>query len=121
MDRIGQTGAEVHLSSVFARGLLFAGGEDLPAHMADQAQGLSRMRRRLAEGRCDPMQAALAYAFSLLAVDKVIASVSSAAELRAVIAAAHAPCPNLDWSSLALDAPAAIATDARRYRISSAA
>lgn len=121
LDRIAQTGAEVHLSSVFARGLLFAGGEDLPAHMADQAQGLSRMRRRLAEGRCDPMQAALAYAFSLLAVDKVIASVSSAAELRAVIAAAHAPCPNLDWSSLALDAPAAIATDARRYRISSAA
>ena len=35
------------------------------------------------------------------------------------LAAAHAPCPDLDWSALALEAPAAF-TDAR-LRISSAA
>ena len=74
---------------------------------------------RLAEQRCDPMQAALAYALSLKGVDKVVASVASAAELRAILAAAHAPCPDLDWSALALEAPAAF-TDAR-LRISSAA
>ena len=66
------------------------------------------------------MQAALAYALSLKGVDKVVASVASAAELRAILAAAHAPCPNLDWSALALAAPAAFAADARA-RISSAA
>ena len=66
------------------------------------------------------MQAALGYALSLKGVDKVVASVASAAELRAILAAAHAPCPNLDWASLALEAPAALTADARA-RISSAA
>jgi len=113
-------GAGVHLSSIFAGGLLFAGGEDLPPHLAGHALGLSRTRRRLAEQRCDPMQAALAFAFSLEGVEKIIASVASAAELRAMLAAAHAPAPDLDWAALALEAPAAFAADARQ-RVSSAA
>jgi D-threo-aldose 1-dehydrogenase len=120
LDEIKSVGAEVHLSSVFAGGLLFAGGDDLPPHLADHAQALSRTRRRLAERRCDPMQAALAYVFSLEAVDRVVASVASAAEMRAILAAAHAPCPDLNWSELALEAPAAFTADAR-IRISSAA
>jgi aryl-alcohol dehydrogenase-like predicted oxidoreductase len=70
--------------------------------------------------RCDPMQAALGYALSLNSVAMVVTSVASAAELRAILAAAHAPCPRLDWAALALDAPAAFAADARA-RISSAA
>lgn len=120
LEAIAETGAAVHLSSVFAGGVLFAGGEDLPPELADHAQALSRTRRRLAERRCDPMQAALGYALSLKGVDKVVASVASAAELRAILAAAHAPCPDLDWASLALEAPAALTADARA-RISSAA
>ncbi|WAC60033.1 aldo/keto reductase [Brevundimonas sp. SL130] len=120
LDELKSVGAQVHLASVFAGGLLFAGGDDLPPHLANYAQVLSRTRRRLAERRCDPMQAALAYAFSLDAVDRVVASVASAAELRAILAAAHAPRPDLNWSELALEAPAAFAADARA-RISSAA
>ncbi|NBB64495.1 aldo/keto reductase [Pseudomonas sp. ODNR1LW] len=120
LDELKAAGARVHLASVFAGGLLFSGGDDLPPHLADYAQVLSRTRRRLAERRCDPMQAALAYAFSLEAVDRVVASVASAAELRAILAAAHAPSPDLNWSELALEAPAAFAADARS-RVSSAA
>ncbi|OGN49874.1 MAG: aldo/keto reductase [Caulobacterales bacterium RIFOXYB1_FULL_67_16] len=120
LDELKAAGAQVHLASVFAGGLLFAGGDELPPHLADYAQILSRTRRRLAERRCDPMQAALAYAFSLEAVDKVVASVASAAELRAILAAAHAPSPDLNWSELALEAPAAFAADARAM-VSSAA
>ncbi|GLK48763.1 hypothetical protein GCM10017620_17360 [Brevundimonas intermedia] len=120
LDELKSVGAQVHLASVFAGGLLFSGGDDLPSHLANYAQVLSRTRRRLAERRCDPMQAALAYAFSLKAVDRVVASVASAAELRAILAAAHAPSPDLNWSELALEAPAAFAADARA-RISSAA
>ena len=41
-------------------------------------------------------------------------------DFEALLAAAHAPCPNLDWASLALEAPAALTADARA-RISSAA
>jgi len=120
LDEMAGLGVAVHLSSVFANGLLFAGGEDLPPHMAGHALGLSRTRRRLAEMRCDPMQAALGFALSLDSVSAVVASVASAAELRAIVAAAHAPCPRLDWKALALEAPAAFAADAR-LKISSAA
>lgn len=120
LAEVAAAGAAIHLSSIFAGGLLFAGGEDLPPHLAGHALALSRTRRRLAEQRCDPMQGALAFAFSLEGVEKVIASVASAAELRAILAAAHAPRPNIDWAALALEAPAAFAADAR-LRINSAA
>jgi aryl-alcohol dehydrogenase-like predicted oxidoreductase len=103
-------GVDVHVSSVFARGLLFANRETLPTHLSDYGVALSRTRRRLAEARVDPMQAALAFCLNLPPVAAVIASVASAAEMRAVLAAAHAPSPDLDWSSLALEEPAALTT-----------
>lgn len=109
----------VHASSVFADGLLFVSGDSLPPEMHRHAPALSRIRRRLAEARIDPMQATLAYAMGLPEVSAVVASVASAAELRAVVAAAHAPTPALDWTALQLE-PAAIAAAGPR-RISSAA
>jgi aryl-alcohol dehydrogenase-like predicted oxidoreductase len=103
-------GVEIHASSVFARGLLFANRETLPPALSGYGVALSRTRRRLAEARVDPMQAALAFCLNLPPVGAVIASVASAAEMRAVLAAAHAPSPDLDWSSLALAEPAALTT-----------
>lgn len=111
---------DVHLSSVFARGLLFASRESLPPHLADHGVALSRTRRRLAEARVDPMQAALAFALGLPPAAAVIASVASAAELRAILAAAHAPRPDLDWDELALTEPALL-TAGPRFAISNAA
>ncbi len=108
----------IHATSVFADGLLFMSGEALPLEMHRHGPTLSRIRRRLAEARVDPMQATLAYAIGLPEVAAVVASIASAAELRAVVAAAHAPIPALDWASLQLE-PAAAAADSRR--ISSAA
>lgn len=101
-------GVDVHVSSVFARGLLFTNRENLPPHLADQGVALSRTRRRLAEARIDPMQAALAFCLGLPPAAAVVASVASAAELRAILAAAHAPRPDLDWGALALQEPAAL-------------
>lgn len=103
----------VHAASVFADGLLFMSGEALPLEMHRYAPTLSRIRRRLAEARVDPMQATLAYAMGLPEVSAVVAGIASAAELRAVIAAAHAPTPDLDWASMQLE-PAAAAADPRR-------
>jgi D-threo-aldose 1-dehydrogenase len=114
----------VHLSSVFARGLLFMSGETLPDHLAEYAPTLSRTRRRLAEARIDPMQATLAYTLGLPEVAAVVASVASAAEMRAILAAAHAPRPDLDWEALAFEQPAALAQSpgtAARRAISNAA
>ena len=60
------------------------------------------------------------FTLGLPGVAAVVASEASAAELRAILAAAHAPAPDLDWAALGLEAPAAFAADARR-RISTAA
>lgn len=108
IDALAEAGVEVHLSSVFAGGLLFGGedGADWPGPAQAQALALSRVRRRLAEARLDPMQAALAFALAQ-PVAAVVASVASAAELRAILAAAHAPAPDVDWSDLALAGAAA--------------
>ena len=114
----------VHVSSVFAGGLLFISGEALPPEMHRHAPTLSRIRRRLAEARIDPMQATLAYVMGRPEVSAVVTSVASAAELRAVIAAAHAPPPALDWSALQLEpatAMAAAGLGLQGRRVSSAA
>lgn len=120
IEALAGLGVETHLSSVFAQGLLFANRENLPPELAPHGMALSRARRRLAEARLDPMQAALAYALNLPGVSSVIASIASAAELRAVLAASHAPAPDIDWSALALEEPAAIAAGPR-LRVSNAA
>ena len=113
LNELAGQGVEVHVSSVFARGLLFASRESLPPHLAAHGMALSRTRRRLAEARVDPMQAALAFVLGLPPAAVVIASVASAAELRAILAAAHAPRPDLDWDALALEEPAALAVGPR--------
>src|SRR5690606_12611038 len=67
----------VHASSVFADGLLFMSGETLPPEISRHAHALSRIRRRMAEARVDPMQATLAYAMNLPEITTVVASVAS--------------------------------------------
>ncbi|RZJ03296.1 MAG: aldo/keto reductase [Brevundimonas sp.] len=120
LSELASLDVTVHASSIFADGLLFMNSEALPVEMHRHAPTLSRIRRRLAEARVDPMQATLAYALGLPEVSAVVASVASAAELRAVVAAAHAPTPALDWASMQLE-PATISAAAGPRRISSAA
>ena len=65
-------------------------------------------RRMIAEGRSDPLQAALGFALSRPEATTVLVGVTSAAELQAVIAAASSPPPDLDWDDMALDDPVAL-------------
>lgn len=120
IEGLAAQGVSVQMRSVFAGGLLFAPREDLPAHLVRSGSGVSRARRTLAECRADPMQAALAYGLMLPGVERVSVGVASAAELRAVLAAVHAPAPELDWTSLALDDPATLSA-AGPSQVSSAA
>jgi aryl-alcohol dehydrogenase-like predicted oxidoreductase len=108
LKALADLGVEVQIRSVFLKGLLFMSREALPPALADAGPRLSRIRRILAESRADPLQAALAFARSQPEASAAIVGVSSAAELRAVLAAAAAPVPDLDWSALALDHPAAL-------------
>jgi aryl-alcohol dehydrogenase-like predicted oxidoreductase len=113
LAQVREMGVEVHLRSIFLNGLLFLPPDRVPAQLKGAAGRLSRARRMIAEGRSDPLQAALGFALSRHEADAVIVGASSAAELSAVIAAASSPPPDLDWDEMALDDP--VALDPRRW------
>lgn len=103
-----EMGVEVHLRSIFLNGLLFLPPDRIPNQLKGAAGRLSRARRLIAEGRSDPLQAALGFALSRPEAAAVLVGVTSAAELSAVIAAASSPPPDLDWDEMALDDPVAL-------------
>ncbi|KQW69447.1 bifunctional regulator KidO [Phenylobacterium sp. Root77] len=101
-------GIEVHLRSIFLNGLLFLPPDRAPTHLKAAASRISRARRLIAEGRSDPLQAALGFALSRVEAATVLVGVTSAAEVSAVIAAASSPPPDLDWDEMAIDDPVAL-------------
>ena len=105
LAELAEMGTEVHLRSIFLQGLLFLPPDRMPTALRGQAGPLSRVRRLIAEGRSDPLQAALWFALSRPEAHHVIVGVASAAELQAVIAAAASAPPDLDWDDMALDDP----------------
>jgi aryl-alcohol dehydrogenase-like predicted oxidoreductase len=107
---IAELGVEVHLRSIFLQGLLFLPPDRVPAELRGASGRLSRVRRMIAEGRSDPLQAALGFALSRPEAACVVVGVSTAAELAAVMAAAQTPPPDLDWDEMAMDDPAALDT-----------
>lgn len=107
-------GIEVQLRSIFMQGILFLPLDRMPASAKGAAAGLSRVRRMIAEGRSDPLQAALGFALSRPEASSVIVGVNTAAELQAVVAAAASPPPDLDWTGMAMIDPTAL--DAQRWQ-----
>ncbi|WP_298127904.1 aldo/keto reductase [Brevundimonas sp.] len=114
LEGLNALGVSVQVASVFAHGALFTGAA-APDVFRAREHALSRVRRRLAEARIDPMQAALAYGLALPGSPRLIVSIASPAEMRAVLAAVHAPAPDLDWAAFDLgpEAPTAVAAGAR--------
>jgi aryl-alcohol dehydrogenase-like predicted oxidoreductase len=113
LQRIAGMGIEVQLRSIFLNGLLFLPPDRAPNHLKAAASRISRARRLIAEGRSDPLQAALGFALSRVEASAVLVGVTSAAELSAVVAAASSPPPDLDWDDMAIDDP--VALDPRRW------
>lgn len=101
-------GVEVQLRSIFLNGVLFLPPDRAPSHLKAAAGRISRARRLIAEGRSDPLQAALGFALSRPEASTVLVGVGSAAEMSAVVAAAMSPPPDLDWDEMALDDPDAL-------------
>lgn len=108
LNEIAGMGIEVHLRSIFLQGLLFLPPDHMPQSLRSSAGPLSRVRRLIAEGRSDPLQAAIWFALSRPEARHVIVGVASAAELQAVIAAAGSAPPDLDWDEMALEHPEAL-------------
>ena len=113
LQRIAGMGIEVQLRSIFLNGLLFLPPDRVPAQLKGASGRLSKVRRMIAEGRSDPLQAALGFALSRPEASAVLVGVTSAAELSAVVAAASSPPPDLDWDDMAIDDP--VALDPRRW------
>lgn len=105
---IADLGCEVHLRSIFLNGVLFLPPDRAPSHLKAAAGRISRARRLIAEGRSDPLQAALGFALSRPEASAVLVGVTSAAEMSAVVAAAMSPPPDLDWDEMAIDDPEAL-------------
>jgi D-threo-aldose 1-dehydrogenase len=116
LGEIAALGAEVHVRTSLLHGLLFMPREGLPPALAEAGPQVSRVRRLIAEAGADPLQAALAFALDRPEASHVIVEASSAGEVRALLAAAAAPAPALDWPALALDHPAALDAEARLGR-----
>jgi aryl-alcohol dehydrogenase-like predicted oxidoreductase len=108
LGQLAGMGIEVHLRSIFLNGLLFLPPDRAPNHLKAAAGRISRARRLIAEGRSDPLQAALGFALSRPEASAVLVGVASAAEMSAVAAAAMSPPPDLDWDEMALDDPDAL-------------
>jgi aryl-alcohol dehydrogenase-like predicted oxidoreductase len=105
---IAELGVEVHLRSIFLNGVLFLPPDRAPSHLKAAAGRISRARRLIAEGRSDPLQAALGFALTRPEASAVMVGVTSAAEMSAVVAAAMSPPPDLDWDEMAIDDPEAL-------------
>lgn len=105
---IRELGCEVHLRSIFLNGVLFLPPDRAPSHLKAAAGRISRARRLIAEGKSDPLQAALGFALSRPEASAVLVGVTSAAEMNAVVAAAMSPPPDLDWDEMAIDDPEAL-------------
>jgi aryl-alcohol dehydrogenase-like predicted oxidoreductase len=105
---IADLGVEVHLRSIFLNGVLFLPPDRAPSHLKAAAGRISRARRLIAEGRSDPLQAALGFALTRPEASHVLVGVTSAAEMSAVVAAAMSPPPDLDWDEMAIDDPDAL-------------
>jgi len=105
---IAELGVEVHLRSIFLNGVLFLPPDRAPSHLKAAAGRISRARRLIAEGRSDPLQAALGFALTRPEASAVLVGVTSAAEMSAVVAAAMSPPPDLDWDEMAISDPEAL-------------
>lgn len=109
LTTIAEMGVEVHLRSIFLNGALFLPPDRAPSHLKAAAGRISRARRLIAEGRSDPLQAALGFALTRPEASAVLVGVTSAAEMSAVVAAAMSPPPDLDWDEMAIDDPETLA------------
>jgi aryl-alcohol dehydrogenase-like predicted oxidoreductase len=108
LAKLAEMGVEVQLRSIFLNGVLFLPPDRAPSHLKAAAGRISRARRLIAEGRSDPLQAALGFALSRPEASTVLVEIASAAEMSAVAAAAATPPPELDWDEMAIDDPTAL-------------
>ena len=98
LDRLVSAGCSVQVRSVFLQGLLVGPiGSSAWAEHPD----LARFQAVVASAGCSALEAALGFVRQVSGVDEVVVGVTSADELREIVAAWAAVLPDIDWARLA--------------------
>jgi aryl-alcohol dehydrogenase-like predicted oxidoreductase len=108
---LNDMGIEVQARSVFLQGLVFLPRENLPHNIQSFGPHLSRVRRIMMECGADPLHAALSFVLHQKGIATAVVGVTSAAELRAIVAASERTLPGLDWSAMASADPCVLNPD----------
>lgn len=105
LDRLASTGVEIHSRSLFLQGLLLAPTTEIPDRFAPIRSAAEQLDSVFARQRLSRLEGLLALAFGQHEIDRFIVGVTSADELRAIVAAvdrAEQVGP-LEWNPPALD------------------
>ena len=110
LQRLTDSGTEVHVRSAFLQGLLLLPPGDLPTKFAPWAPLWRRWQGWLEQSGVTALQACLAYVLSLPAIDRVVVGADSEPQLQQIIDAASGPLladlPDLGCTDEALINPA---------------
>jgi aryl-alcohol dehydrogenase-like predicted oxidoreductase len=113
LERLAASGVAVHLRSAFLQGLMLQPAAATPPRLSRTMPYLTTWHAACRKAGTTPLAAALGFALGLRQVERVVIGVHTAEHLQAIIAAAAAKPPDLDWSSLAVSDAEAV--DPRRW------
>ena len=98
LDRLKDSGVEVHTRSTFLQGLLLMERSKIPIKFSRWSSLWDQWQEKLKALEVSPLAASLGYPLSLEQVDQVIVGVDSAQQLQDILAAARMVEPDLDAS-----------------------
>lgn len=102
LGQLAAMGVEVHARSLFLQGLLLMAPQEVPEHLKEAAPHLAALNARLAKAGATPLAAALGFVLSRPEIAVGLVGVTGLEEFDAILAAAAAPPPALDWDACAL-------------------
>ena len=100
LPALSDFGVEIHARSLFLQGLLFL--DQLPEKLKSAEPHLAWVKERLHEAHVSPLAASLGFVLARPEIDFGLVGVTSASELREIVAASQISLPSLDWASFAL-------------------
>jgi aryl-alcohol dehydrogenase-like predicted oxidoreductase len=104
LDVLRERNVSVHVRSAFLQGLLLS-DRPVPQHLAGLVPYLNRWDAFCRRHGISKQSGALAFLLRDARVERVVVGVESESQLDALIVAASAAIPDLDWSSLACNNP----------------
>lgn len=103
LDRLKDRGIEVHARSAFLQGVLLTEPENLPEKVVKLRPYINNFRKRLAELNLSPLQGCLGFLQSMESIDRIVVGVTSASELKEILASMDCTVRANAFSDLAIE------------------